>query len=309
MNSNARLFLILSGLNVCWGAVNLAVTAAQNTMSTSALLLTRWGIFCVLAWVGIAFRPAREFLRVKLPEGSDRAKAMLIGFCLFAPSHALYYHGLESTATGEAMVLNTSGPLWIGLLAFLILREKVTWARWVAILIGATGSYVVTMGFATPNLQSSHTVGNMFYLAGVIVESLAMILAIKIIRKSSGPGTLAFELIGVALSCLVMPLIVPQMALKWAVPDVWTIVSIAYLVLIAGLFCFGTWYRSVEKAPISLMVISLGIQAPLGVLLGHFVRREALTVNVGIGSALILCALVIASRESQTPPQPESMLA
>ncbi len=279
-------------------------------MSSGAILLTRWVLFCLCAWVGLAFRPVRSALSVKYPEGRQRVYALLIGFFLFAPAHAMYYVGLESSNTGVTMVLNTTGPLWTGLLAFLILSERVSGRRWLAIAVGAVGSYVVSMGFAAPDFSSASTWGSLLYLIGVITETLAMVLAIKIIRDSSGPGTLAFEVIGAAVSCAVLPIVLPtKMNLVWAAPTGWTILSLGYLVVVAGLFCFGMWYRYAEKAPISLMVVSLGLQAPIGVLLAFWFRGEPLTFNLLTGTVLILGALTIAAREQTTPLSPEAMQA
>jgi drug/metabolite transporter (DMT)-like permease len=73
--------------------------------------------------------------------------------------------------------------------------------------------------------------------------------------------------------------------------------AITYLVLIPGLFCFGTWYRLVEKVPLSLMVITLLLQPPLSALLGWRVLGESLTAEIGVGAALILAALAIGASE------------
>jgi len=182
--------------------------------------------------------------------------------------------------------------------------------RWLAIGIGTLGSYFVAVGFAAPNMAQGHTAGNMIYLLGTLLETLAMILAIKVIKASSGPGALAFELIGASLSFALLPLIVPDrmhVTVGHVTPP--AIGAMAYLVLIAGLFCFGVWYRLAEKAPVSLMVVSLGLQAPFGAFLGWWVRGEQITSATAAGTTLILAALCLAATDAKEPPVPDAVSA
>lgn len=252
----------------------------------------------------------REMMQIRLPQGIDRWRAIGIGFFLIAPAHGLYYSALPMTSTGESTVLNTTGPIWTALLAFLILREVVGPRRWLAIGIGTLGSYFVAVGFSAPNLVQGHTAGNMIYLLGTLLETLAMILAIKVIKASSGPGALAYELIGASISFALMPFIIPErMQLSVAQVTPSAIGAMAYLVLIAGLFCFGVWYRLAEKAPVSLMVVSLGLQAPFGAFLGWWVRGEQITAATAVGTVLILTALCLAATEAKESPVPDSVSA
>lgn len=310
MNSNFRLFLILAGLNVLWGPVNLAVSTAQESMSTGAIALMRFACFGALIWIGMSIRGVREGLKIRLPKDKMAWQAVAIGFFLAAPAHALYYVAIPKTNTSETTVLNTTGPLWVALLASVILRESVSGRRWAAILLGAAGAYVVSVGWAPPSMSGGNTAGNLLYLCGTIVESLAMVLAVRVIATSSGPGTLAFQVIGAAASFAVMPLIVPgamHLHIGAMRPETW--VAMGYLIFVAGLFCFGAWYAFAERAPISLMVVSLGLQAPIGVLLGWAVRGEPLSPELVSGSVLLLVALVLAASEAQHPPEPDAMQA
>lgn len=311
MSPNTRLLIILGGLNLLWGPVNLAVATSQQSLSTGAVAFFRWATFAALIWAGLALPQIRKGLKVRLPKGKHALQAVLIGLFFAGPAHAMYYVALRGATTSETTVLNTTGPLWVAALASLILREHVSARRWGAILIGVVGSYIVAVGFASPNLAEGDTLSKLLYLGGTLTESLAMILAIRVIQASSGPGTLAFQIIGSALSFLILSFALPgELAIRVVGPvDVWTIASMTYLVLVAGLVCFGLWYRFAEEAPISLMVISLGLQAPMGVLLGAGVRGEAITTSLIVGTALILLALVVAAREANQAPEPDAMQA
>ncbi len=219
----------------------------------------------------------------------------------------MYYVALRNTSVSETTVLNTTGPLWIAVLAWLILKERVSAQRWTAILIGIIGSFIVAVGFTLPTLSSANTMGNLLYLGGAVTESLAMIFAIRVIRSSSGPGMLAFQLLGSTLSFSIMALALPGvMGVTVTALTPGVIGAMAYLVLVAGLFCFGAWYTFAERAPISLMVISLGLQAPMGVLMGYFFKGEPITSRLILGTALILGALVLAAREGEVPPEPQT---
>jgi drug/metabolite transporter (DMT)-like permease len=77
---------------------------------------------------------------------------------------------------------------------------------------------------------------------------------------------------------------------------------LTYLVLISGLVTFGIWYTLAEKAPLSLMVITLLLQPPLATGLGMLFLNEKPNLQTALGSALILVALLIGTLEKGSAP-------
>lgn len=293
-----RLLAFLGLLNVLWSPVNYLVLTAREGVSASMLIAARWTLFAVALWLLSRVAWFRQTTGFASPRGRLAIYSMLIGAFLQGPSHFLYTWAIPRSSTTETSILNLSSPLWTALLAWLLLREHVTKRRWLAIAIACSGTYLISIGFQLPSLDSGHALGNLVYLLGTILETLAVILSIPIVRASNGMGTLATQVTGVAIGALILGMFVPAvgpLTVTAMTPGVAG--AILYLAFIAGLFCFGGWYVLMEKVPISFMVMSLTLQGPLSTLIGVFGRGERITPAIVAGFIAIAGALVLSGSE------------
>ncbi|MGV3616382.1 MAG: DMT family transporter [Fimbriimonas sp.] len=284
-----------------WSPVNLMLkTATVGGFSPAAIALLRWGALVVLLFGALQVPAFRKLTRAQWPSRGDSARAMLVGFCLFGPSHLIYYLALTRTSSIEATVLGTTAPVWTALMAFLFLRERVKGRRALAIGVGFAGAWVVSVGLALPQLRAGNTAGNLLYLGGVLAEAAAGVLAASLVRRSSGITILAFQVLG-GVGTLALAPILMEGVLPFQASEITPLAlgALAYLVLFPGLLCFSVWYMLVERTPLSLMVLSILLQPPLSALLGGLVLREPLTAQLGLGTALVLVALVLGATEGR----------
>lgn len=306
--SRARLFGILAVLNVIWALTNGMLKGMQarfsghtllhGQASPAALVLVRWSLFALLLWTALLLPATRKLLKPRFPVGADRIKAILIGFFCVALCYLLYCYALTRTSSIETVLLCTNYPVVMGVLAFLFLHEHVSGRRWTSIAIGVAGTYVVGVGFQLPNMDSSHTTGNIIVLCALLLECASLTMAAKLVLRSSGLGVLAYEATGTALGCLLYPLLFPRaFPIYIASITPGAVASMAYLALVAGVFAFGVWYVLVENAPVSLMMISTLIQPPVAALFGVLLLHETVLPNVYYGSALVAVALIVGGTE------------
>ena len=292
----ASILPVLIGLNVLWAPVNFWVKiAAGGGLDGVTLGAIRWTLLALLV-PGLLLSPKfRTLARYKPLGGADRLRALAIGTFLFAPAHLLYYTSLPKTSSVEGTVLLTTAPLWTTLLSVLLLGERAELRRWVALGLAVIGAYIVAVGFALPKIAGSHVTGNAMFFTGVILECLSGVFAAGTSRRTSGIGTLAWQIVGavptylLALLVLRPPIPHPNLAAAGAV---------AYLVLVSGIVTFSTWYVLTERAPLSLMVLPIGLQPPIAAALGYFVLGEEVKPSALLGALLILLALAIGFRRT-----------
>lgn len=291
---------MLAILNVIWTPVNYFVRIASNEgMSAIAIAFCRWGTLAVILHLLLRLPAVRKITRAKWPTRSQGIQALCIGLFLLGPAHAFYYLALTGgTSTVVGTVLNTTSPIWTALLAFAFLRERAEPKRIVAMTIGFVGAWIVVIGFQLPNLHQGSTSGNLLYLLGTVCETLGGVLATRLVVKSSGITVLALEILGAAISLGLTALTVMPFSLGHA--GLASLGALSYLILMSGLVCFGVWYVFLEKAPLSLMVISILLQSPLSAVLGYFALGEKITSDLVMGSVLILIALLVAASEKGT---------
>lgn len=298
MSERTRQFLLLAFLNVLWTPVNLAVRAATDAgMSPAAVALARWSLVALALHLLLRVPAFAAYARFKpLPKG-DKIRALLIGACLFAPAHALYYFGLtRGASTVGGTVLNATAPIWIGAMAFVFLRERATPRRLVAIALGFAGAWAVVFGFRLPEFGGA--AGALFYLLGVLLESISSVIGTRIVRRSSGIGYLSYEALGMIPTLLLLPVLTGgEMPLAFGTLSLPAILAVAYLVLLPGLVCFGVWYATVERVPLSTMVVTILLQPPLSAVLAWAFAGEAIGLPIAVGTALIVAALGVVATE------------
>ena len=104
---------------------------------------------------------------------------------------------------------------------------------------------------------------------------------------------------------MIPTLLVAPMLLGHAMPlavshlDAPAIGAVAYLVLLPGLVCFGIWYATVERVPLSTMVVTILLQPPLSALLAWAFTGEVVGPTILVGSALIVAALGVVATERE----------
>lgn len=301
MSERGRQLLVLVALNILWTPVNLAVrVATEHGMSPAAVALARWSLVALALNALLRVPAFAAYARYRPLQGGDRVRAMLLGALLFAPAHLLYYLGLtRGASTVGGTVLNATAPIWTGLLAFVVLGERATPRRLVAIALGFAGAWVVVCGSGLPSFGSGD--GTLLYLVGVVCESVATVLGARIVRRSSGIGYLAWEATGMVPTLIVAPLLLGH-AMPFAAShlDASAVGAVAYLVILPGLVCFGVWYATVERVPLSTMVVTILLQPPLSALLAWAFTGEVIGPTILVGSALIVAALGVVASE-RTP--------
>jgi drug/metabolite transporter (DMT)-like permease len=294
-----RLFGVLVLLNALWAPVNFVVkVATSHGMTPAAVAFIRWGSLSVLLFTLLATPWYRRTTGSVWPSRADALQSFVLGVLFLGPAHLLYYLGIQGTTTVEGAVFNTTAPLWTAVMAFVLLRERPTQRRLLAIVLGLIGAWIVGIGLRLPSLDSGHTAGNLIYMTAVVLETIVSVLAARLVRRASGLTVLAYQVLGAATIQGFAPILLPgvfPMEFQRAGWQAWA--SVAFLVLVPSLLCWGTWYRLVERVPLSLMVVTLMVQPPIAALIGWVFLRERYGFELALGSAIILAALTVGASE------------
>lgn len=290
-----KLLGIVVLLNLLWAPVNFMVGNAKNGgFSAIAVGCIRWCSLAVLMQILISSSEAfRKLTGFKKPEARDWRFGFLLGFFLFAPAHMLFYESLSFTSEVEGTVILCTAPLFTGVFGFLVLKEHLTTYRTLAIALSVVGAYVVSVGFDVPNMQGNAK-GNLLFGLGVIIECLMGVLAAKLSRRSSGVGVLSSLIWGAAASFLVASLVWNgKFVVAPTAGFALGVASVAYLICVSGLITFTIWYRIVEDAPLTLLVVGIALQPPVAALIDWISRGKLPTLQTVVGALIILAALAL----------------
>lgn len=179
---NAKGHLSMIGANVMWGVMSPVAKTVLATGTITPLLLTDMRVAgaAVLFWIAALFTPREHVPPVDLLR---LAGAACLGI-LF--NQGCFIFGVGLSSPGEASIITTTMPMWVMILAALILKEPITWKKGGGILLGATGAIIlVSSNPGNAATGSNPTLGDLLVLTAQLSYALYLTLYRNFIRRYS----------------------------------------------------------------------------------------------------------------------------
>ncbi|WP_022850932.1 DMT family transporter [Limisalsivibrio acetivorans] len=204
---------------------------------------------------------------------------------------------LSYTSVASSVVLVTMNPIFVGLISYIVLKERQSIALVAGIILSVTGSIVLALSDSgLEGLQitdSTALLGDMLALTGALMASLYLIIGSRI-RERISLMTYITAVYTISAVVLVVTSLFIGLSFTGYRPE-----SYMYMFLLAVLpqlightsFNWGLKYLK------SSMVAVITLGEPVGAsVLAYFILGEKVSIGQGIGIALIFAAIVTASR-------------
>lgn len=281
----ARLFLslamVLAGSSVVFSKV---VAASVPTFLANTLILGPSALILLFLT-----RVLEGGFRV--PAGAWRPLALqaLCGVVLF---RVFLFYGLPLTSAASAGILTSSVPAVTALLAWVILRERLSSRNVVGVLLTGLGVLTLNVPGAATAAGVNPLLGNLLVLSAVFGESAWNVLSrlsgarLSPLAATTHVTTLAF--------LMFLPLGLPQ-ALHFPFaslpPSLWG--ALLYYALGATVLAYLCWFAGVRHVTASTAAVYTGWFPVSAVTLSALFLDEHLTVWHGLGLVLVLLATFI----------------
>jgi drug/metabolite transporter (DMT)-like permease len=214
----------------------------------------------------------------------------------------LWFYALPLVTMAELTAISFSGPLFICLGATLFLKERMTGARWTAVLVGFAGVMLVVRPWqgAAFGAQFGAQFGGM--PTGILLMLLATplfagsFLAAKALTAYDKPEVIVFW-----QHVLVALLGFPVALALWSMPDAaqWALLVVCGLIGVGGHYCTARAFRVADISAVqSLKFLELIWAALLG--LAVFGTIPGLWTVLG-GVVIFLSTLLLARQETRSP--------
>jgi drug/metabolite transporter (DMT)-like permease len=190
----------------------------------------------------------------------------------------------------EAAVLSISVPVWVALLAWPVLGERLTWLRAVALAV-ALGGIFILIGGNSIEAGIGKLPGLLLALTGAVCVGLGTVLT-KHFPLEMPPTSLAAWQIGIG--CL--PVAIVGLLLERPDPAALSAVgwaSMAYLTLVQFCLCYVCWFAALERLPAAtasigtLLVPVVGVLSAAAMLHEPFGLREFIALAVALGGVAL----------------------
>lgn len=276
-------FVLALVANVLWGTTFLA----------SKMTLAVWGPFTasvlrfVVAVIGL--RVGFLFLGRKI-QASRSARHWLqlagIGLSGFGLLYPLQLYGLKMIPSGLSAAIMLTSPLILIALGLVFLKEKASWQKTLALLLGIAGGLLLLSPSLSGNL-STLLLGAALTLAAAVVLALSVIFTKKL-SPFLDAGSITYWSMLIGLVFLVPFAFFERQPISVSHESLVTgILSLVYLGLICSVGCFLIWNRAIRIASPKDIASTMHVKTPIAILLGTLVAGEPISTQILLGTSLV----------------------
>jgi len=287
----ALAFLLLALANLLWAGNWVLGRLLRDAFDPVTLNFLRWAI-AVLVLAPFALRGAWAQRAALRRDAGTLLLTALVGVAVF---QSLVYLGLRSTTTVNAVLLNSSGPLFILLCAWAIERERGTRRQVAGMLISLAGILVIlSRGELATLLALRFHAGDAWILLAVLLWGVYSVL---LKRRPPELGGVVFLFVIAAAGVLMLAPLAAYEA--WRTPPRWPTPAeaggVLYIALAASVAAFIFWNRGVAVVGANAAGFTLHLLPAFGTILAIAFAGESFHAFHAAGIATILAGVLLAT--------------
>ena len=239
--------------------------------------------------------------------------ALLSGFFL-AVHFAVWITSLEYTSVASSVVLVSTIPLWVALIAPLAINERLTKPILIGMVITLVGGLIVGLGdtctvsglqLTCPSFVNFFTgrafLGDILAIIGALTAAFYILIG-RSLRKDLSLVSYVFLVYGMAAVILILATFIFGESLIGYAPK--TYLWFVLLAIFPQLLGHSTYNWALKYLSAAYVSIAL-LGEPIGtIILAYFFLKEAPTTLKMIGAILILTGIFIASQKEKTLIEP-----
>ncbi len=172
----------MAGANSMWGLMSPVAKMVMSAGVVTPMLMTNFRFLgaALLFWtLSLFFKYehvcAKDMLRL--------AGAAVFGILI---NQGCFIFGVGFSSPGEASIITTTMPMWVMILAYLILREPITAKKVGGILLGASGALILVLNSSGASAKGAHPMlGDSLVLLAQFSYALYLTLYKNFIKKYS----------------------------------------------------------------------------------------------------------------------------
>ncbi|MCD7936747.1 MAG: DMT family transporter [Tannerellaceae bacterium] len=195
-NEKLKGHILILLANVLFG-INMPVSKylMQGMVTPEGLTIMRMIFACILFWATSLFMK-QEKVPLK-----DLGLLFICAMCGIAINQSVFISGLSRTSPVDASIIATAGPIYVMLLAALILKEPITRQKIVGVLVGASGALTLILFSAGGSNQSSDLTGDLMVIFSGFMYSIYVVLSRPLSQKYAAVTIMKWMFL---FSCIVL---------------------------------------------------------------------------------------------------------
>jgi drug/metabolite transporter (DMT)-like permease len=282
---------ILSGLSAAsiWGGMYVVSKVVLETIPPFTLITLRLLLGALTLWLWLILRGG-----ARVTAGQFR-RVVGVGAIGYGVSLGFQFIGTKLSTAANGSLVTSATPAFVLVFAGLILHERITGLRVLALVLASLG-VVAVIDPRTANLDGALFWGNVALLAAALTWALYSVL-IRVVSQG-------LDVVVVTLVAFIggLPISAPLGAWEASTVGIGAIgISLILGVLFLGIVCTALamvlWNIAFARLDAGVASLTFFAQPVVGSLLSWVLLHEAITPMFLLGGSLIAAGLVFAARE------------
>jgi drug/metabolite transporter (DMT)-like permease len=276
---------------VAWASAFVGIRAAGEDIAAGPLTLAR--LLSGGAVLGVVVLARRE----RLPPRSDLVRLVVVGLLWFGAYNVLLNAAEQRVDAGTAAMLVNVGPVFIALLAGLLLGEGFPRTLLIGCAVSLLG--VAVIAAATSGVSVDAGWGAAMCVAAAAAYAGAVVAQKPLLERTSALQITCLACLVGALACLPFaPALADDLGHAPASSIAWAV----YLGVVPTALGFTTWAYALRRTTAGKMGATTYLVPPIAIFMGWVLLGESPPALAFAGGALCLAGVVVTRRRGAQAP-------
>lgn len=279
-----------------WGFQPACVKLLVAEWPPAAMIVVRYAIIALM-WFAAAWHAEGKNI---MPHKEDWKWLISMGFLGILLNNVLQFTGLQYTTVTNCTLISATQPAVTACIAFFLIRERLSLAKWIGIFISFGGVFAVVSGGSLEVIrQINFNTGDMLCLAAQLSWAAYSFLSLRVMKDLSVEATTFwFCLFGGIMTAVYGA---GSGTLQFVPLSPGALISFLYIVFLGG-FCSLFFYNvGVKNAGPSVAAIFLNIMPVVGIFSGFMMFDDYIGPTQMGGAAAIIAGVFMTTHHWKHP--------
>lgn len=292
-------YLLLTFTALLWATNMVVGRSMAGSVPPITIACLRWfgATLIILPFAWRQLRADAPVIRRHFP------RLVLLSACGIACYNAMSYYGLQYTQAINGLLLQSMGPLLVGVWSLALFRDRLSGGQVAGVLVSLAGVIMIISGGSLETLMHlSLNVGDMWIIGALVIY--AFYTAILRVRPPLGPLSFLATIMAIG-GALLIPFAIWELSSGAVLHfDRFTLSVLAYVATAPSLLAYLAFNRGVQLVGANRAAPFFHLMPVFGSALAILFLGERFAWYHGAGYALVVVGILTATRARAATPEP-----
>ncbi|KYK22825.1 multidrug DMT transporter permease [Thermoplasmatales archaeon SG8-52-4] len=279
---------------ISWAFAFPFIKIGLRELSFINLTIMRFFIVCCIFSLIFIFQKKR-FSKL---QKKDIIPIFIIGFLGVMVYHIGLNYGEQFVSPGAASLIIATIPIQIVILAYIFLKEKIGFIKFIGIVIALSGVLIISVwGKKDASLEVEYIYGIIAIIIAAVMGAIYTITGKKLLDRYSGLSLTVYAIILGSIGLI--PFISFSLFEQVSQMSVYGWFAILFLGIFSTVIGYVIWYVALRIKTASEISVYLYAVPVLSTIISYFIFKDEITLMFVLGGALVIIGLIVAHNKKE----------